>query len=400
MPRPALSRIRARRHRHAERRAAARPRCRYSSGLDVLRQTPGFIEDVRRTRLDGEFAGAYSYLESLFNGRNPYMEAIQRNLDYLGEVLRTGRWPMLRRDPPCFTWERNPVQNIRSLVIGHLKQVWKKQLIDPSRRRARRRPAHRHRTRTQQGTGPRRAVAGRPHFHSDLTRRRLGLWIGGCLRFHRHRRHRRRVRSRWATCASFAADPGLTTEIAMVVTCLLGGLAMREPRSARRRSRSSSPSCSRSRTCGARLGQERSDRRGSARRPDARRRGAGHPAVGADEPIDPWGVRADLRKLWMLAVLIMAINAARIYRSARARCEDRPVRWRDCSRASCRALRRSARWARAPRASRILHQGRGRWRGGFVGRDGRAAGNRRRPGEHADTDVAAAFAGGCRASRR
>ena len=41
------------------------------------------------------------------------------------EVLRTGRWPMLRRDPPCFTWERNPVQNIRSLVIGHLKQVWK-----------------------------------------------------------------------------------------------------------------------------------------------------------------------------------------------------------------------------------------------------------------------------------
>jgi hypothetical protein len=32
---------------------------------------------------------------------------------------------MLRRDPPCFTWERNPVQNIRSLVLGHLKQVWK-----------------------------------------------------------------------------------------------------------------------------------------------------------------------------------------------------------------------------------------------------------------------------------
>jgi hypothetical protein len=98
---------------------------KYSSGLDVLRQTPGFVDDVRRTRLDGEFGGAYVCLESLFNGRNPYMEAIQRNLDYLHEVLRTGRWPMLRRDPPCFTWERNPVQNIRSLVIGHLRQVWK-----------------------------------------------------------------------------------------------------------------------------------------------------------------------------------------------------------------------------------------------------------------------------------
>jgi len=98
---------------------------RYRSGLDVLRQTPEFIEDVRRTRLDGEFGGMYRYLESLFNGRNPYMEAIQRNFDYLAEVLRTGRWPMLRRDPPCFTWEKNPVQNIRSLVLGHLKQVWK-----------------------------------------------------------------------------------------------------------------------------------------------------------------------------------------------------------------------------------------------------------------------------------
>ncbi|HEU4603183.1 MAG TPA: hypothetical protein VFS24_14515 [Steroidobacteraceae bacterium] len=101
------------------------PSVRYSSGLDVLRQTPGFIEEMRRTRLDGEFQGAYRSLEVLFNGRNPYIEAIERNLEYLSEVLRTGRWPMLRRDPPCFTWERNPVQNIRSLVIGHLKQVWK-----------------------------------------------------------------------------------------------------------------------------------------------------------------------------------------------------------------------------------------------------------------------------------
>jgi hypothetical protein len=97
----------------------------YSSGLDVLRGTPEFVEDVRRNRLDGEFEGAYRHLEVLFGGRNPYMEAIQRNLDYVREVLRTGRWPMLRRDPPCFTWEKNPVQNISSLVLGHLKQVWK-----------------------------------------------------------------------------------------------------------------------------------------------------------------------------------------------------------------------------------------------------------------------------------
>lgn len=104
--------------------AEGRTVVRYKSGLDVLRQTPMFMKEVRRTRLDGEFEGAWRYLEVLFNGRNPYMEAIQRNMDYLDEVLRTGGWPMLRRDPPCFTWERNPVQNIRSLVLSRLKEAW------------------------------------------------------------------------------------------------------------------------------------------------------------------------------------------------------------------------------------------------------------------------------------
>jgi hypothetical protein len=27
---------------------------------------------------------------------------------------------MLRRQPPCFTWEKNPLQNMRALVIDHL----------------------------------------------------------------------------------------------------------------------------------------------------------------------------------------------------------------------------------------------------------------------------------------
>jgi len=30
---------------------------------------------------------------------------------------------MLRRTPPCFTWEKNPLQNMRTLVIDHLKGV-------------------------------------------------------------------------------------------------------------------------------------------------------------------------------------------------------------------------------------------------------------------------------------
>jgi hypothetical protein len=94
---------------------------RYGSGLDILRQTPEFFEDTMRTRLDGEFGGAYRYAEALFGGRNPYMEAIERNLEYLEQVLRTGRWSLLRRTPPCFTWERNPLQNMRALVIDSIR---------------------------------------------------------------------------------------------------------------------------------------------------------------------------------------------------------------------------------------------------------------------------------------
>jgi hypothetical protein len=93
----------------------------YASGLDVLRQTPEFFAETMRTRLDGEFGGAYRYVEVLFGGRNPYMEAIEGNLAYLKQVLHTKRWSMLRREPPCFTWEKNPLQNMRALVISHLK---------------------------------------------------------------------------------------------------------------------------------------------------------------------------------------------------------------------------------------------------------------------------------------
>lgn len=93
----------------------------YGSGLDVLRQTPAFFAETMRTRLDGEFGRAYRYVEALYGGRNPYMEAIERNLAHLEKVLQSGNWSLLRRLPPVFTWEKNPLQNVRSLVIDHLR---------------------------------------------------------------------------------------------------------------------------------------------------------------------------------------------------------------------------------------------------------------------------------------
>jgi hypothetical protein len=93
----------------------------YGSGLDVLRQTPQFFQYTLRTRLDGEFGSAYRYLEALYGGGNPYMEAIERNLAYLEKVLESGNWSLLRRTPPVFTWEKNPLETMRSLVIQHIR---------------------------------------------------------------------------------------------------------------------------------------------------------------------------------------------------------------------------------------------------------------------------------------
>jgi hypothetical protein len=105
----------------AVRRGADGLEVNYASGLDILRRTPDFVAETMRTRLDGEFGRAYRYVEVLYGGRNPYMETIERSLEHLRQVLRSQRWSMLRREPPCFTWEKNPLHNMRSLVIDRLK---------------------------------------------------------------------------------------------------------------------------------------------------------------------------------------------------------------------------------------------------------------------------------------
>ena len=97
---------------------------KYSSGLDLLRQTPEFVRETRIERLEGEFEHAYRYVEPLFGGRNPYLEAIDRNLGYLGRVLRTERWPMLRRNPPLFTSEDTQINQVRGLMLDRLKALW------------------------------------------------------------------------------------------------------------------------------------------------------------------------------------------------------------------------------------------------------------------------------------
>jgi len=97
---------------------------KYASGLDLLRQTPEFMNETRTKRLDGSFGAAYHYLEVLFGGRNPYMEAIDRNIDYLRQILRSENWRMLRRNPPVFSAQPDAMANVRGLMVGYIKKAW------------------------------------------------------------------------------------------------------------------------------------------------------------------------------------------------------------------------------------------------------------------------------------
>jgi hypothetical protein len=97
---------------------------KYASGLDLLRQTPEFVAEVRAKRLDGEFGAAYRYLEVLFGGRNPYVEAIDRNVEYLRQILRSENWRLLRRNPPIFAVLPDPMTTMRGLMLGYIKKAW------------------------------------------------------------------------------------------------------------------------------------------------------------------------------------------------------------------------------------------------------------------------------------
>jgi hypothetical protein len=104
---------------------------KYASGLDLLRQTPEFVAEVRNKRLDGEFKSAYRFVESLYGGRNPYLEAIDRNMEYLRQILRSENWRLLRRSPPIFAASADPMSTMRGLMLGYIKRVWSGQSTEP-----------------------------------------------------------------------------------------------------------------------------------------------------------------------------------------------------------------------------------------------------------------------------
>ncbi len=98
-------------------------RVHYQSGEDLLRQTPDFYRNLVLGRLDNSFGRVYQYLELMYDGRNPYMECIERSIGYLEELIANGQWGKLRRKAPCTTVLPEPVASSNALVNDYLHKL-------------------------------------------------------------------------------------------------------------------------------------------------------------------------------------------------------------------------------------------------------------------------------------
>ncbi len=96
---------------------------RYRSGTDLLAKTPMFYQHVSRDRLQRKFNRAYRYIEVLYDGQNPYVDAIRNNMMHLIKVLESGNWELLRRRPPFFVGVLSAIQDIETLARSYLKRV-------------------------------------------------------------------------------------------------------------------------------------------------------------------------------------------------------------------------------------------------------------------------------------
>lgn len=96
---------------------------RYKSGTDLLKKTPTFYQQVMRERLNLKFNRVYRYAEVLYNGQNPYIDAIRVNISHLMHVIASGDWSLLRREPACFVGVANAAQDIEQLVAAQLASL-------------------------------------------------------------------------------------------------------------------------------------------------------------------------------------------------------------------------------------------------------------------------------------
>jgi hypothetical protein len=95
---------------------------RYESGNDLLTKTPIFYQQVMRERLNAKFNRVYRYIEVLYDGHNPYIEAIRSNMTHLVRIIESGDWSLLRRKPTVFLGLAQAAHDIEKLVAAQLAE--------------------------------------------------------------------------------------------------------------------------------------------------------------------------------------------------------------------------------------------------------------------------------------
>ena len=96
---------------------------RYRSGRDLLAQTLKYYQDHARRRLEHTFNRAYRYIEPNFEGANPYLVFIEKNLSYLGQILRKNEWEKLRRHPSCAIPDEEGEARLMNLALQHIRSL-------------------------------------------------------------------------------------------------------------------------------------------------------------------------------------------------------------------------------------------------------------------------------------
>ncbi|HUS23835.1 MAG TPA: HD domain-containing protein [Candidatus Binatia bacterium] len=75
------------------------PRPIYESPEDLMVKTPEFAKKLFAERLDGYFLGMHRYMREHFNGINPYLFEIEKQLEHVQRVIAQGGEGWLRRRP-------------------------------------------------------------------------------------------------------------------------------------------------------------------------------------------------------------------------------------------------------------------------------------------------------------
>ena len=80
---------------------------RYASPEDLIIKTPGFYEYVARTRMERKLGAVDRFAAAHFDGPNLYQSEIDRNMNFLRQVIETANFDRLRRY--CYSLsERSP----------------------------------------------------------------------------------------------------------------------------------------------------------------------------------------------------------------------------------------------------------------------------------------------------